>query len=172
MPPSWATDPDHRARLLAGRRTKLLGVTLSLPNPFHADLVEAIYRAADALGYQVVLSAVTAGRTPAASRSTPCWPIAARRRVLVGPLLPARPFEALATELPVVVVGQPARAAGVDVVRADDGAGVGAGGPASGRARPSSDLARGRRPRRRRATERRYGYRAAMRRAGLAEEHR
>ena len=55
--------PDSRARLLAGRRSRLIGVTLALNHPFHADLAEGIYAAAETLGYEVVLSAVTAQRS-------------------------------------------------------------------------------------------------------------
>ena len=161
--------PDHRARLLAGRRTKLLGVTLSLPNPFHADLVEAIYPAADALGYQVVLSAITAGRAPRIAIDT-LLAYRCEAAVLIGPLLPAGPLSVLADRTTGRRAGSagPGRRGGRGQ-RADDRAGlalavehlVGLGH------RRIWHLDGGRGPA---ATERRNGYQAALRRAGLAEE--
>jgi DNA-binding LacI/PurR family transcriptional regulator len=55
-----STDVDDRRLLLAvlrRHRSKLLGVLFGARDPFHADLLEAIYPAAERRGYQVVLSA-------------------------------------------------------------------------------------------------------------------
>ena len=49
--------PDTAARLLARGRSRTLGVLLTVHQPFHADLVEAIYPAAEQAGYEVLLSA-------------------------------------------------------------------------------------------------------------------
>ncbi|WP_030039686.1 LacI family DNA-binding transcriptional regulator, partial [Streptomyces resistomycificus] len=54
--------PDARARLLRSHRSHLLGVQFGLQHPFHSDLVEGIYAAAEPAGYQIALSAVAAGR--------------------------------------------------------------------------------------------------------------
>jgi DNA-binding LacI/PurR family transcriptional regulator len=54
--------PDHRARLLGRQRTRLLGVTFDVRASFHGDLVEALYAAAEAAGYDLALSAVAPSR--------------------------------------------------------------------------------------------------------------
>ncbi len=54
--------PDAAASLLARRRTQLLGVTMEVSNPFHAELLEEIQAAADARGYDVVVSPLTRTR--------------------------------------------------------------------------------------------------------------
>lgn len=158
--------PDSRARLLAGHRTRLLGVTIALNNPFHADVVAGIYDAAEESGYQVVLSAVTDRRDARAAIDT-LLDYRCDAALLVGPLLPSAALATLAKGLAVVVVGQPSRVAGTDVVRAADGDGValavdhlvGLGHRAvtyvDGLRAPA-------------ASERRRGYRDAMRRHGLA----
>ncbi|MGI8678007.1 MAG: LacI family DNA-binding transcriptional regulator [Jatrophihabitans sp.] len=115
--------PDGRARLLAGARTRLLGVTLALNNPFHADVAEGIYAAAEPLGYQVVLSAVTHTRTPSEAIET-LLSYRCEAVLLVGPLVQRKSLGALGEQLPVVVVGQPAPHPAVDVVRAADADGM------------------------------------------------
>ena len=54
--------PDPRARRLRQQRTKLIGVTFTAGQEFHADLVDGVYVAAEELGYDVVLSGVTPHR--------------------------------------------------------------------------------------------------------------
>src|SRR2546421_7038968 len=54
--------PDATAQLLARRRSRLFGVTVAVRDPFHADVVERIYSAADRTGYDVALSALTTQR--------------------------------------------------------------------------------------------------------------
>jgi DNA-binding LacI/PurR family transcriptional regulator len=115
--------PDGRARLLAGRRTRLLGVTLALNNPFHADVAEGIYAAAEPLGYEVVLSAVADARTPARAIDT-LLSYRCEAAILVGALVPRKSLGALAGQLPVVVVGQPAPHPAVDAVRSHDERGI------------------------------------------------
>lgn len=116
--------PDGRARLLAAGRSKLIGVTLGLDNPFHSEVAEGIYRAAEASGYQVVLSAVTASRGARQAVET-LLDYRCEAAVLVGPLLPVPALLALTERLPVVVVGQPARSPATDVVRVSASAGLG-----------------------------------------------
>jgi transcriptional regulator with XRE-family HTH domain len=53
---------DMTASLLARRRTNLLGTMLDVRNTFHAELVEHLHEAADAVGYDLVLSTVTRNR--------------------------------------------------------------------------------------------------------------
>ena len=54
--------PDLRARLLRRSRSRLLGVVFGVQHPFHGDLVDGLYTAADGVGYELALSAVTPGR--------------------------------------------------------------------------------------------------------------
>jgi DNA-binding LacI/PurR family transcriptional regulator len=86
---------DRTASLLARRRSHHLGVMMDVRNPFHAELVTDLDAAATGLGYDLVLSTVT----------------------------PARD-ERGAAEIPVVVIGRRIRSAAVDVVRAADDQGV------------------------------------------------
>src|SRR5689334_25405975 len=51
--------PDPRARLLRSQRSHLLGVVFTAGQEFHAGLVDGVYRAAEANGYDVLLSCVT-----------------------------------------------------------------------------------------------------------------
>jgi DNA-binding LacI/PurR family transcriptional regulator len=160
--------PDSRARLLANKRSRLLGVTLALNNPFHADVADGIYAAADALGYQVVLSAVTSSRDPRAAVDT-LLSYRCEALLLVGTLVGGPALHNLVDRQPVVVLGRPARQPGIDVVRADDRAGIGLAVEhlvrlghrrivyADGDRAPA-------------AAERRAGYRAAMRRHGRASD--
>lgn len=158
--------PDSRARLLAGRRSRLLGVTLALNHPFHADLAEHIYSTAEQHGYEVVLSAVTRNRPPQKAIDT-LLDYRCDAAILAGALVREPSLTALGERLPVVVLGQRTRSRAVDVVRTADARGIrlavdhladlghraiahvdGGTGPGSG--------------------ARRTAYRAAMHRRGLA----
>lgn len=116
--------PDPRARRLRQHRTKLIGLTFEAGQEFHADLVDGMYVAAEALDYEVILSAVTPHRDePRALRTLVddrCEGL-----VLIGSQLPARELADLASRMPVVVVTR--RVRGVDAVRSDDVAGAVAG---------------------------------------------
>jgi DNA-binding LacI/PurR family transcriptional regulator len=116
--------PDPRARRLRQHRTRLIGVTFTAGQEFHADLVDGVYVAAEELGYDVVLSGVTPHRDePRALRTLiddRCEGL-----VLIGPEMPARQLGDLAAKVPVVVVAR--RVRGVDAVRSDDVAGAALG---------------------------------------------
>ena len=79
--------PDPRARRLRQHRTKLIGVTFTAGQEFHADLVDGVYVAAEALGYDVVLSAVTPHRDEARALRT-LVDDRCEGLVLIGPQLP------------------------------------------------------------------------------------
>ncbi|RDH80068.1 LacI family transcriptional regulator [Mycolicibacterium moriokaense] len=113
--------PDPRARRLRQLRTKLIGVTFAGGQEFHADLVDGVYVAADALGYDVVLSAVTPHRDERRALRT-LVDDRCEGLVLIGAELSARELRELAQRLPVVVVAR--RVRGVDAVRSDDVAGA------------------------------------------------
>jgi DNA-binding LacI/PurR family transcriptional regulator len=160
--------PDTRARLLAGRRSHLLGVALSLRNPFHADVAEAVYGPAEEQGYQVVLAAITGARTARSALDT----LASYRCeavIVLGTLTRRDALGDLAERQPVIVVGQPSTNPLVDTVRAADSEGVGLAVEhlAGLGHRRIVHLDGGRAPS---AGARRRGYRAAMRRVGLAAE--
>lgn len=152
---------DQSASLLARRRTHLLGVSMSLTNPFHAELVEDIHLAAFGRGYDVVVSPLTGVRD---ERQTALRLVDQRCEalILLGPSLTRRELETLAGHTPVVVVGRRLTAQGVAVVRAADDRGVAAA------VRHLTDLGHRRvgyvdGPRGAIATLRREGFRRAMR---------
>lgn len=116
--------PDPQARRLRQHRTRLVGVTFSAHQEFHADLVDGVYVAAEALGYDVVLSAVTPHRDERRALRT-LVDDRCEGLLLLGPQLPARALGALAAQQPLVVVARRVRS--VDAVRSDDVAGAVAG---------------------------------------------
>jgi DNA-binding LacI/PurR family transcriptional regulator len=151
--------------LLASGRSKLIGVTLALNNPFQSDVAEGIYAAAEPRGFQVVLSAVTDTRAPRRAVET-LLDYRCEAAILVGPLIPDRWLLALTERLPTVVVGQPSRSPSADVVRVSDAAGIGLAvdhlvGLGHGRI---AHVDGGRSPG---AAQRRNGFKAAMRRHRL-----
>ena len=113
--------PDQRARMLRSQRTKLLGVVFSPGHEFHADLVDGVYCAAEARGYDVVTSCVTTHRDERRAVRTllddRCEAI-----ILVGSQLPIRDLVDVDARLPVVALARKARK--VDSVRSDDAAGA------------------------------------------------
>lgn len=162
--------PDARARLLAAGTTRLIGVVFNVQHAFHADLLAAVYAAAELVGYEVVLSGTTPGhderRAVDALLGYRCDAL-----LLLGAEDPERRIAALAERLPVVVVGRRTGVATADQVRTDEAAGMGLavdhlvalghreivhvdGGPGI------------------KATDRRRGFRAAVHRAGLADRPR
>ncbi|WP_338893627.1 LacI family DNA-binding transcriptional regulator [Rhodococcus sovatensis] len=116
--------PDRRAQKLRQTTSRLLGVTFDLQEPFHGDLVEHIYAAADARGYDVMLSATAPSRDEdAAVRSL------IRERcegtILLGSNLESDYVAALGSSVPTVTVMRRSGTEGVGSVRSDDVAGVG-----------------------------------------------
>lgn len=109
--------PDPRARRLRQHRTKLVGMTFTAGQEFHADLVDGVYVAAEALGYDVVLSAVTPRRDEGRALRT-LVDDRCEGLVLIGSQLPARELADLASRVPAVVVAR--RVRGVDAVHSDD----------------------------------------------------
>jgi DNA-binding LacI/PurR family transcriptional regulator len=159
--------PDRRASLLGRKRTNLIGVAFGVGHEFHGELVSAVYTAAARRQLEVVLSGVTALR----AESQAIAELLAFRcdaLLLLAPDLSATAVASLAAEVPVVVLARHLRAAGADVVRTDDHRGawlatqhlLGLGH----RAILHLDGARAAG-----AAERRRGFRAAMRAAGLPD---
>ncbi|MER5225247.1 LacI family DNA-binding transcriptional regulator [Streptomyces flaveus] len=159
--------PDSRARLLRSSRSHLVGVQFDLRQPFHADMVEALYAAAGAAGYQIALSAVAASRSEQEAVET----LLADRceaLILLSPHAPAARLAEFAAQLPVVSVARRLRplAEGVDVVRAadDEGARQAVDHLVALGHRDIVHIDGGRAPG---AADRRRGYKSAMKHHGL-----
>jgi LacI family transcriptional regulator len=115
--------PDQRARKLRQSRSRLLGVAFELQQPFHGDLVEQIYAAAAARGYEVMLSAVAPSRT----ERTAAQALLRERceaAILVGSTMDPDELARLAERVPSLVVARRIDVRGVGVVRADDTTGI------------------------------------------------
>jgi DNA-binding LacI/PurR family transcriptional regulator len=115
--------PDRAASVLASRRSRLIGVVMDVSNPFHAQLVEDVHEAAERHGYDLVLSTVTRSRDETRAVET-LLDSRCAALLLLGPEAPAEQLTDLGRQLPVVVIGRPVPAVGVDVVRAADDEGV------------------------------------------------
>lgn len=161
--------PDTRARMLRSSRSHLIGVQFGLREPFHADMVEAMYSVAERTGYQIALSAVAPGRgerqAVEALLTDRCEAL-----ILLGPQESAPHLAGLSEEIPVVSVARRLRRsdASIAVVRtADDyGARMAVDHLVSLGHEHIAHIDGGRFPG---AADRRRGYRTAMRRHGLAE---
>jgi LacI family transcriptional regulator len=102
----------------------LFGVAFEQQQPFHGDLVERLYAASAARGYDVALSAV------APTRDEPTAVEALLRErceavMLLGSRLTDEALDALAVRVPTLVVARHTSAAAVGVVRGDDEVGIG-----------------------------------------------
>ena len=115
--------PDSRAQLLRRSRSRLLGVVFGVQHAFHGDLVGGLYDAADRVGYELALSAVTPGRDERRAVDS-LLQDRCEALVLLGPQAPTAYLADLAARLPVVVVARALRHRSVDVVRTDDAAGL------------------------------------------------
>jgi DNA-binding LacI/PurR family transcriptional regulator len=115
--------PDNAARMLARHNSRVLGVMITIRNPFHADLVEAIYPQADQLDYDILLSATT----PSRDEHHAIEALIANRceaLILLGPHDDRELLSAAADQIPVVVVGRRLPGSGVDAVHAHEANGV------------------------------------------------
>ena len=156
--------PDRSARLLASRRSRHLGVLIAISSTFHAELVEVLDGAAADAGLDLVLGTTTPRRSEEqaldALLDQRCEGI-----VLVGPALREARIDAVATEVPTVVVGRPGTQLSTGVL-ADDAAGMDAVvDHLVGLGHRSIAYVDG--PRGSIATARRRGFRDAIRRRGL-----
>lgn len=159
--------PDRAASLLASRRSGTLGVVLDIRSTYHAELVEQLLEIAERRGHDLVLGA----RSPSRDERRAVESLVDSRceaLVLLGSDAPAARLAELGRQLPVVAVGRRLPGTGVDVVRVPDDEGareqvqhlIGLGH----REIVHVDGGRGSI-----AADRRKGYRAAMRAAGLTD---
>jgi DNA-binding LacI/PurR family transcriptional regulator len=142
-----------------------LGLLVDVHNSFHAELVEGIDAAARDAGYDVVLSTLTRVRNEDSAIET-LLDFRCEALVLLGPESPPSRLAQLDTMLPVVVVGRRLTPLVADAVRSADGSGVGQAVEHLAELGHEDivfvDGGRGTI-----ATDRRRGYRSAMRRRGL-----
>ncbi len=115
--------PDKQARSLRSTRSGLIGVTFGVHQPFHAELVEGLYAAAETGGHEIVLSAVVGSIDDRRAAET-LLRDRCEALVMIGPTLGTARLRALAAEVPVVAVARPLSCPGVDVVRIDDRGGI------------------------------------------------
>lgn len=156
---------DRTASMLASRRSRLLGVMIDIYSPFHAELVEHLHMAAEEVGYDLVLSTQTRTRDEHTAVET-LLAYRSEALILLGPTAPTATLAALDRKAPVIAVGRRIADAALDVVRTadDDGVGqivdhlVGLGHRAITYVDGGKGVI---------ATDRRRGYRSAMRRHGL-----
>ena len=158
---------DRSASRLARRRSHHLGVMLDVRNAIHAELVADLDVAATELGYDLVLSTLTPTRDERRAAAI-LVDFRCEALILLGPQETAVRLSALGAQLPVVVVGRRMPGAAVDVVRTADDQGVAL---AVGHLATLGhhDIAFVDGGRGTVASDRRRGYRQAMRQLGRAE---
>jgi len=110
---------NRTASLLARRRSRMLGVTMTPSNPFHAELVEEIQRVADLNGYEVGLGAVTPSHDERQAIET-LLDFRCEALFLLGSVLSPQELAEVTAGMPVVVMGRPVDLPGFDVVRTAD----------------------------------------------------
>jgi DNA-binding LacI/PurR family transcriptional regulator len=160
--------PDPAAQLLRKHRSRLLGVLFDPGDPFHADLLEALYPAAERRGYDIVLSARVASRSEQRAvdglLTSRCEGL-----VLLGSGTTTAQLRSIGERAPVAVIGRRGAPSGVDGVHAADQAGAAAAVDLLVELghRRIRHVDGGRRPG---AAERRRGYRVAVRRHGLVAD--
>jgi DNA-binding LacI/PurR family transcriptional regulator len=158
--------PDRAASLLAAHRSRLIGVLLDVRSTFHAEFVEDLHETVEQHGYDLVLSTITRSRPERRAVET-LLDSRCEALVLLGTEAPAEQLVALDRQVPVVTVGRRLDTTDVDVLRVADYVGVGQsvdyliglGHREIAYLDGGSGMI---------AAERRDGYRAAMRGAGLA----
>ncbi|KDN77626.1 LacI family transcriptional regulator [Streptomyces olindensis] len=157
--------PDRTASALASKRSRLLGVMIDVHSAFQAELVEHLHTAAEEVGYDLVLSTQTRTRDESTAVET-LLAFRCEALILIGPVAPASVLADLDRQAPVVSLGRRITGAALDVVRSADDDGVGQIVDhlvsLGHRAIVYVDGGKGVI-----ATDRRRGYRAAMRRHGL-----
>ncbi len=159
--------PDRTASLLARRRRHLLGVLMDVHNSYHAELVEDLHDAAEARGYDLVLSTLTRSRDERRAVDT-LLDFRCDALLLLGPESPAARLADLGASLPVVCVGRRLTSPVVDVVRSADDRGVAlAVEHLAGLGHRDIAFVDGGRGTI--AADRRRGYRSTMRRLGLED---
>ena len=113
--------PNVLARNLASRRTRTIGVVLNdLHNPFFAEIVDGLQRAAGVGGYRVLIG--NGQRSKAGEREAVETFLQFRvdGLVMAGPTIAVTAMERAASSTAVVVVGRTTRSSKIDTVNTDD----------------------------------------------------
>lgn len=156
---------DQRARLLAANRSGAIGVSFLLGHEFHAGLIAHLYDAAEHEDYELLLGGATRTHTEAeVVRSLTGFRCEAL--IMLAPCSSVRALESLAEGQPVIVVSRALRSDAVDTVCVDEVAGarlatqhlIDLGHSHIAHVHGGGSIG---------AAERRTGYLAAMREAGL-----
>lgn len=116
--------PDTRARLLRSSRTRLLGVVFNVTEPFHAELVDLLYAAGEALGYALTLSA-TGSRRAEQTAMESLLDLGVEAIIVIAPTTPAHGLAR--TPVPIVaLLDSPdgPQAQSVSSVHTDEAAGI------------------------------------------------
>lgn len=114
---------DSRARLLRSSRTKLLGLSFSSSQPFHAEIVDTVYAEASARGYEIALSAVASGR-PEARAIESLLDVGSEALILTATTISEPELSLYARQVPVVSLLREDVGGAVDSVSSDDHAGI------------------------------------------------
>ncbi|MGA7204089.1 MAG: LacI family DNA-binding transcriptional regulator [Specibacter sp.] len=116
--------PDTRARLLRSSRTRLLGVVFNVTEPFHAELVELLYAAGEALGYALTLSA-TGSRRGEQTAMESLLDLGVEAIIVIAPTTPAEKLAGAPVPI-VAMLDSPSGpgAQAVSSVRTDEAAGI------------------------------------------------
>lgn len=115
--------PDSRARLLRSSRTRLLGLSFSSSQPFHAEIVDAAYAEAETRGYEIALSAVASGR-PETRAIESLLDFGSEALIMISPSLSTHELARYASQVPVVSLLRDDVGEAVDSVSSDDHAGI------------------------------------------------
>lgn len=115
--------PDSRARLLRSSRTKLIGLSFSSSEPFHAEIVDAAYSQANSRGYEIALSAVANGRTETRAIES-LLDLGSEALIMISPTLPGEELDRYSGQVPVVSLLRNDVGELVDSVSSDDYAGI------------------------------------------------
>lgn len=108
--------PDVRARSLASRKSHVIGVLFGRAGRFHMELIDGLYTAAEARGWDLVLSALTTSRDEKRALES-LHDFRFDALIMLGPEIP-EPM--LAGRVPLVVVGWHVDHPEVDIVRTSD----------------------------------------------------
>ncbi|MFV0435329.1 MAG: LacI family DNA-binding transcriptional regulator [Leucobacter sp.] len=115
--------PDDSARLLRRRRSGQIGVFFTMRQPFEVDLVDALYRQAEAHGFHLVLSTIGPGRSQRVALDE-----LMRQRlealIVLAAVGGAGTIDELPRGIPVVLLGGPIASGRFDDVRAENESGI------------------------------------------------